>query len=195
MSDTEGKDEPGTDGAAPDASGPGASEEDRRTFLKVAGIGGIGAGLALVAGGPAVAYVAYPLTHTTVSGSDDFLPVGKASRFPTGKPVKVDLFADKRDAWNRIVQEKVGSAWVINRDGKLRAYTTVCPHLGCAVDFDGEAKEFKCPCHRSTFSMDGKVEGGPAPRGMDELDVKEDGDLVGIRFQRFRQGIEEKEVV
>ena len=187
---------PSDEVSSPTSLVPVASADDsRRDFLKVAGIGGLGAALAAVAGVPAVAYIAYPLANETVSGGDDFLPAGNVDSFPEGKPVKVDLFADKRDAWNRVVQVKVGSAWVVNQGGKLNAYSTVCPHLGCAVDYDPDAGDFKCPCHRSAFKLDGRVEGGPAPRGLDSLEVKKDEGLVAIRFQRFKQGVSEKEIV
>jgi Rieske Fe-S protein len=179
------------------ASAPsgGASDDARRDFLKTLGIGGLGVGLAAVTVAPAAAYVAYPLAHETVSGGRGLIKVGRSSAFKEGPPVKVDIFADKRDAWNRMVKLKVGSAWIRREGEKLRAYSTVCPHLGCAVDFDGDVSRFKCPCHHSQFSVDGKVEGGPAPRAMDELDVEEKEGVVSVHYERFRQGIPAKEVV
>ncbi|HVW30534.1 MAG TPA: Rieske (2Fe-2S) protein [Polyangiaceae bacterium] len=178
-----------------EAHGVPPGEDTRRDFLKTVGIGGISLGLGAVAGAPGIAYVAYPIFHATVSGSGGFVKIGKSDNFKEGKPAKVDIFADKRDAWNRIVKVRVGSAWVMREGGKLRAYSTVCPHLGCAVDFDSDVTKFKCPCHHSTFNLDGKVEGGPAPRGMDELELEETDGAVSVRYQRFRQGIAEKETV
>jgi menaquinol-cytochrome c reductase iron-sulfur subunit len=192
MSDSDPKDPAGAP-AEPAAAGGSAGEEPRRHFLKVVGIGGLGAGLATAVGAPAVAYVAHPLAHETVTGGDEFLPAGALTDFKPGTPVKVDLFADRRDAWNRLVGVKVGSAWVIHEDGKLRAYSTVCPHLGCAIDIEGD--RFKCPCHRSAFSLKGEVEGGPSPRSLDELEVKVEDGAVAIRYQRFRQGVAQKELV
>jgi Rieske Fe-S protein len=176
-------------------AGPAPEDDGRRDFLKTLGIGGIGLGLAAVAGGPAVAYVAYPIGHTTVSGAGGFVDVGKAERFKPGQPTKVDIYTDKRDAWNRIVHVKVGSAWVLREGEELKAWSSVCPHLGCAVDYDAESTKFKCPCHHSTFALDGKVEGGPAPRPMDSLPLEQKNGLVSIRYQRFRQGIADKEAV
>lgn len=170
-------------------------EDSRRVFLKTVGIGGVGLGLGAVTVGPALAYLAYPLTNVTVSGSDGFIKVGKSDQFKPGRPVKVDVFADKRDAWNRVVDVKVGSAWILREGNDLKAYSTVCPHLGCAIDFEGDESKFKCPCHHSTFAMTGKVEGGPAPREMDLLEVEEKEGNVAVRYQRFRQGIAEKEVI
>jgi len=180
-------------GVAPGAPAPQLAAEARRDFLKTVGVGGLGLGLGGVVAAPALAYVAYPLTHATVSGGDGFLQIGKSADFDESKPLKVDVFADRRDAWNRVVQVKIGSAWVIRNGDKLTAYSTVCPHLGCAIDY--EAHRFMCPCHKSAFGADGKVTSGPAPRAMDELEVQEKDGRVAVRYQRYRQGIPEKEVI
>src|ERR1044071_5000250 len=94
-------------GAAP----PAQHDDSRRDFLKTVGVGGLSVGLGAVVAAPAVAYLGYPLGHTTVSGSEGFVKIGKLDAFKPGQPTKVDVFADKRDAWNRIIKVKVGSAW------------------------------------------------------------------------------------
>ncbi len=179
--------------------GPGGPDEPdqggtRRTFLCVS-VGALGAAIAAISVVPALGFVLYPLDHSTTSGGDEFLPAGKRRNFAGNKPMRVELFADRVDAWNRIEQVKVGSCWVFEQRGELVALSTVCPHLGCAVDFDSAAEKFKCPCHRSAFAVDGTVEDGPAPRPLDRLDVQETDGLVSIRYRRFRQGVPEKEQV
>jgi len=168
--------------------------DSRREFLKTVGVGGIGVGLAVVVAAPAVPYVIYPLNHATVSGASGFIAIGKSAAFKSGTPVKVDVYTDKRDAWNRLVNVKIGSVWV-RRDGdQLRAYSTVCPHLGCGVDFETDTSKFRCPCHQSVFAIDGKAETGPSPRGMDELELTEKDGVVAVRYQRFKVGTKEKEL-
>lgn len=164
----------------------------RRKFM-LAGAGALGACVAGVTAGPALYFLTSPLRTPTTSGSDAFIPAGKRVQFKAGLPVKVDLYADKVDAWNRVVEVKVGSAWVMKEGDELRAMSTVCPHLGCAIDYDAENSKFVCPCHDSFFALDGAVETGPSPRGMDALEVQTEGDLVAIRYQRFKQGTEDKE--
>lgn len=181
------------------SSGPAnadSADSSRRGFL-TAGIGLLGAGLAATAVAPALGLFAHPLRHPTTTGSDDFIFAGKLDLFAeaSDEPVKVDLYADKVDAWNRVVEVKVGSAWVIERGGKLVAYSTVCPHLGCGIDFDASKSKFLCACHKSWFSLDGVVEDGPSPRGLDELEVDVDEKQLAIRYQRFKQGTSEKEPI
>lgn len=183
-------------GEGGEAGGKSADADgSRRLFLKL-GIGALGAGAAAAVVVPGTAFVIYPLGHETTSRTDAFLPAGEIAQFPEGEPVKVDLYVDdKIDAWNRIENVKVGSAWVIRRGEELVAFSTVCPHLGCAIDYDAGHDAFRCPCHKSRFSKDGEIEDGPSPRGLDRLDVQVEDELVAVRYQRFKQGVEDKEVV
>lgn len=173
---------------------PPGPDEGRRKALKL-GLGALGLGLAAVPAIPAIGFLLHPLKGAGEAKEGAFIPAGKRATFGGENPVRVDLFADKSDAWNRIQNVKLGSCWVIEREGKLTAFSTSCPHLGCAVDYDPEAHKFKCPCHRSAFGLDGAVEAGPSPRPLDTLELKEDGDLVAIRFVRYRQGVPQKEPV
>jgi Rieske Fe-S protein len=174
--------------------GQGEAADGRRTFLKI-GVGAIGAGLATVVVAPAFRAVLWPLADDAgvISGGDAFVVVGKRKQFGA-VPVRVDIYADRVDAWNRIENVKIGSAWVIERDGQLHAFSTVCPHLGCAVDYNAEHQKFECPCHDSAFALDGAREAGPSPRPLDALELEEqsDGGLISIRFERFKQGVEDK---
>ncbi|MEX1368571.1 MAG: Rieske (2Fe-2S) protein [Nannocystaceae bacterium] len=172
-----------------------APEDGSRRKFMVAGAGVVGACVAGVVVAPAVSILTSPLRVPTTSGSDAFIPVGRLTQFEGTAPVKVDLYADKVDAWNRVVQVKVGSAWVQRREGELVAMSTVCPHLGCAIDYDADNDKFLCPCHDSFFSRQGEVETGPSPRGMDPLELETEGNEVAIRYQRFRQGTEDREPV
>ncbi len=166
-------------------------DPSRRRALSI-GIGVLGGGLAAAPLIPALGYLVYPLSNTITSAGEGFIDVGGRGQFGPTVPVKVDLFADRKDAWSVTRQVKIGSAWVLEREGELKAFSTVCPHLGCAIDFDTEANAFRCPCHRSEFDLDGTPVEGPSPRALDTLEVKEESELVAIRYRRFRQNISEK---
>lgn len=47
---------------------------------------------------------------------------------------------------------------------QIKAYSAVCTHLGCIVQYQDEDKNFHCNCHGSVFNLDGKNIAGPAPR-------------------------------
>jgi Rieske Fe-S protein len=74
-------------------------------------------------------------------------------------------------------------------------YSTICPHLGCAVDYKADQKRFGCPCHDSLFKLDGKVESGPSPRPLDILESRVVDGKVEVRYQRFKTGVPEKKQV
>lgn len=61
--------------------------------------------------------------------------------------------------------------------GEYKAFSSTCTHLGCKVS-EVSAGLIKCPCHNSTFRLDGSVAGGPAPRALDGRAITVDGDRI-----------------
>jgi Rieske Fe-S protein len=49
-------------------------------------------------------------------------------------------------------------------EGELRAFSAVCTHLGCTVQYVPESKVIWCPCHNGMFDLHGQNIGGPPPR-------------------------------
>jgi Rieske Fe-S protein len=169
----------------------------RRRFFELASVAIQGAlGAAVVV--PALGALAFPLWGETTSRAEGFLPVGSASVFPPGKPVKVVIRGTARDAWTRIKGVSLGSAWVVRREaGAFDVYSSTCPHLGCAVNFEPGAHRFLCPCHGSHFDLSGSRiekpgESNPAPRGMDPLEYRVEAGELLVRYVRFRTGTEER---
>ncbi|MCC7478451.1 ubiquinol-cytochrome c reductase iron-sulfur subunit [bacterium] len=44
--------------------------------------------------------------------------------------------------------------------------SAICTHLKCKIDYSADAGKFKCPCHKSEFSLDGEVLKKPAKRDL-----------------------------
>ncbi|MGW5107354.1 QcrA and Rieske domain-containing protein [Nocardia sp. NPDC004123] len=61
--------------------------------------------------------------------------------------------------------------------GTFDGFSSTCTHLGCKVNAV-EGGLIKCPCHGSTFNLDGTVAGGPAPRALDPRAIRVDGDQI-----------------
>jgi len=57
-------------------------------------------------------------------------------------------------------------------DNTLKAFSAVCPHLGCIVHWNGDEKSFDCPCHGSRFDTDGSVTNGPAQSDLSKIQIK-----------------------
>jgi menaquinol-cytochrome c reductase iron-sulfur subunit len=165
----------------------------RRGFLKLLG-GAIAAAIGLVITVPAAALLTFPTRRRTVDGGTDAVEVAELARLPVGQPVRVNVrVARLRDAWTAFTDVTLGAAWLVRSGDRVRALSTVCPHAGCAVDFSAEAKCFQCPCHDSTFALDGTRLSGPAGRGMDELTADVKDGRVRVAYRRFRQGVSQKE--
>jgi Rieske Fe-S protein len=56
-------------------------------------------------------------------------------------------------------------------EGELRAFSAVCTHLGCTVQYVPESKVIWCPCHNGMFDLHGQNIGGPPPRPLAEFRV------------------------
>ena len=67
-----------------------------------------------------------------------------------------------------------------NSEGQIRAFSAVCTHLGCIVEYRGDDKNFHCNCHGSVFDLSGRNIGGPAPKPLQpyRVDLKEDNIIV-----------------
>jgi menaquinol-cytochrome c reductase iron-sulfur subunit len=168
---------------------------ERRSLLKWVG-GALAGALGVAIAIPAAVFVTFPTRRRTVSGGEEPVDVAAADALPEGVPVRVAVrVRRRRDAWAAFTDVVLGGAWLIRRGDAVRAYSTVCPHAGCAVDWDKERDCFACPCHASSFGSDGSVKSGPSPRGLDSLDATIDAGRVSLRWRRFRIGVSGKEPV
>jgi Rieske Fe-S protein len=84
---------------------------------------------------------------------------------------------------------------VTSAEGTVRALSTICPHLGCGVDWNDETQTFDCPCHGSVFDRAGRRMSGPSPRDLDELDVVTTDDEIAVRYRRFRTATPHREPI
>lgn len=70
------------------------------------------------------------------------------------------------------------SALVIRTPESLRAFSLVCTHLGCLVEWQTDKNEFYCPCHDGRYDEFGDVLAGPPPIPMEQFPVRVEGELV-----------------
>lgn len=133
----------------------------RRTFVRNAALGSTGVFSALV-GGSFLGWM-WP-NKTGAFGSELSVP---ASEVPPigGTPYR----------------STAGRFYLMHSEDGLLALYTKCPHLGCTVPYNGPADSdnaFACPCHGSLYNYVGERTGGPAPRPMDLMAVRNEGGAV-----------------
>ena len=132
--------------------------------------GAIGAALAV----PAFVYLFFP---PKIKRESEWVNAADLSKIPVNSPEEVVFRRNRVDGW-KISSEKA-TAWVVkSSDNRVVAFAPQCTHLGCAYHWDERNHHFLCPCHTSTFGIDGNVLGGPAPRPLDRYATRiEDGRL------------------
>jgi Rieske Fe-S protein len=132
----------------------------RRTV--VVGAGALGAGL--VVAGCATAETAGGEPAGGASGTAAPAALGPASEVPVGS-------AKIYDEQGVVVTQAVA--------GSYAGFSTVCPHQGCAVA-TVQGPNIVCPCHGSTFALDGTVTRGPAQTDLESRAVTVAGDLITL---------------
>lgn len=63
-------------------------------------------------------------------------------------------------------------------DGNLKAFTAVCTHFECTVQYKNDTNQIWCACHNGFYDTDGKVVSGPPPKPLEEYDVTVEKDVT-----------------
>lgn len=68
-------------------------------------------------------------------------------------------------------------------DNEWKAFSAVCTHLNCTVQYQDTTHQIWCACHNGTYDLSGRVVAGPPPKGLEEYVVRVRGDEVVISRQ------------
>ena len=151
----------------------------------------VAAGSAAYAGALLVPAARY-LEANGAGAGGRWLRVARLEAVREGTPVRLAVRGEDRHAFTVTPEVTLGSVWLARDGDRITALSSECPHLGCAVDLSASGQSYGCPCHTSRFALDGKVESGPSPRGMDPLPTRVVDGWVEVEFRRFRQGSTER---
>ncbi len=179
----------------------GAPVAERRGFLVKFAAGAVGAVVALAPLIPGVGFLLHPLLKKKSGGGggvDGYVPVTSLEAVPAdGSPRAFPVEMDVQDAWNKYPKRQVGSVFLSrDKEGQVKCFSCVCPHLGCTINYEDKAKLFVCPCHASSFTLDGERQNQIPPRSMDPLEVKvNDKNEVLVKYETFRAGTSERKAV
>ena len=190
--------------AAPPSPAASAPQPPRRSFLYGALAVAIGGIVSLFPLGAGALVLLDPILKRKPKageeGQDDrpFRRVASVDALPAdGTPVQVPVIADLTDAWNREANQPVGAVYLRKTADGVECFNAICPHAGCFVGYSADRKLFQCPCHTSSFQLDGtRILPSPSPRDMDALEVDaaklQDGE-VWVQFVNYYPGHEERE--
>lgn len=81
---------------------------------------------------------------------------------------------------------------MINRGaaGLMYVMDPTCPHASCPVDpYDAANQMIVCPCHGSTYAIDGELTGGPSERRLSPYPSRVSNGILEIELPEFEFGI------
>ncbi|MFQ5687623.1 MAG: ubiquinol-cytochrome c reductase iron-sulfur subunit [Candidatus Scalindua sp.] len=167
-------------------------DNGRRNFLKICSVvltSLIGIAYAI----PMIRAFISPAMQDTVAGSSGLFDIGNINDCEINIPRKVSINGSKMDAWNKFPPTAIGAVWILmDKDKKFTVFSSICPHLGCGVDWDKNSGRFICPCHDSYFDIEGNVLSGPSPRKLDTLETEIKQGKLFVKYQKMKLGISGK---
>jgi len=115
---------------------------------------------------PIVGYLWPP--KRVLSGAGERVEVGKAVEFPVGQ--------------GKVVPVNDKPVIVVNTEQEgPKAFSAICTHLACIVEWDETRQFILCPCHDGRFSpLNGSVISGPPPAPLPELPLTVEGDAIYV---------------
>ncbi|KPP97332.1 arsenate reductase (azurin) small subunit [Marinobacter sp. HL-58] len=139
----------------------------RRRFLAGSGATVAGAGAALV-WSPAQASESNPQPGKVMLDYPQ-TTISKAGDLKVGQPVSFSY----PDTSSPCALVKTGrkTQGGIGPDEDIVAYSILCTHMGCPVNYSAEERTFKCPCHFSVFDseLNGQMVSGQATENLPRI--------------------------
>jgi len=180
--------------------------------------GAIGAVIALPLVFPALKYLIYPMYQSLDNSWLKLGSVGQANKVDEPKLVKFEKvvregFLERKYEKSHWVlkpspelRAKIAAQpvehefkdasgkviWANDPQSELVVFSGKCTHLGCAYRWKKHRRfgqAFICPCHLSVFDLSGKVLDGPAPRPLDQLPMRVNGNgTIEVIDMEFKAG-------
>ncbi len=64
--------------------------------------------------------------------------------------------------------------------GDIRAFSAVCTHLACTVQYRKDLQQVWCACHNGHYDLNGVNVAGPPPRPLERYQVATRGDDIWV---------------
>lgn len=65
-------------------------------------------------------------------------------------------------------------------NGEYAAFTAICTHLGCTVQYRSDFQHIWCACHNGHFDLAGRNISGPPPRPLQAFEVRETEEEIWV---------------
>ena len=144
---------------------------------------------------PAFGYFFGPLRRRSEEegGGTTFQDAGPLTDIPVRQWRLLSVEMVHQDGWKKTrVRHAI---WVRRQDESdqgITVFSSICPHLGCPINWHPDQSQFVCPCHGGIFDAEGQHTGGPPPRAMDPLEFEVRAGRLWVRWQDFKIGVAER---
>jgi menaquinol-cytochrome c reductase iron-sulfur subunit len=151
----------------------------RRDFVKIV-MTFLGTIMAATIGLPAIAYLFSPAIKARETQA--WIPAGKLDNYPVGVPTLFSFTRTMVNGWEKTVNSY--GAYILKlSDTEVQAYSNICTHLSCRVNWTEADQLYICPCHDGRFNITGQVVSGPPPKPLNQYETKIENGLVYINFK------------
>jgi len=113
---------------------------------------------------PAIQYILPPLVAESTSRSVVAAKVGELKR-NSGKIFKFGSHP---------------ALLVLTAEGDYKAFSAVCTHLNCTVQYRADLREIWCACHNGLYDLAGRNVSGPPPRPLETYEAHVQGEDVVV---------------
>jgi Rieske Fe-S protein len=69
---------------------------------------------------------------------------------------------------------------IMTPDGNFKAFSAVCTHLDCTVQYRDDLRSIWCACHNGIYDLNGQNISGPPPRPLEEYKVVTKDDEIHV---------------
>ena len=146
---------------------------DRREFVRRAALAAVFGAVGVFSVAEAIAVLREPNQESVTllgTATQSLSSQSQSRQTPVGYVLvtPVSALAGKTSAFFN--HPTKGESILVNSGNQWRAFSAICTHAGCTVQYTGSA--IYCPCHSGYFSpTDGSVQGGPPPSPLLEMAV------------------------
>jgi Rieske Fe-S protein len=146
----------------PDHTSPGSVQSGRRWVNLLLGSGVVASIVSFVY--PAIRYIIPPPVAESVSS---FVVAAKVGELKNNSG-KIFRFGSQP------------ALLICLTDGSYRAFSAVCTHLSCTVQYRTDLREIWCACHNGLYDIEGRNVSGPPPRPLASYKVHVQGEDVVV---------------
>jgi Rieske Fe-S protein len=118
------------------------------------------------------ASIVYPVVRYM---STPRIPEAVSNRVLAGKVSELE-----HDGWKIFPFGSVPGILIEVAPNDIRAFTAVCTHLQCTVQYAKSDHRIWCPCHNGWYDLTGKNVAGPPPRPLTQYQVQVVGEDIFV---------------